>query len=348
MKTDSFALAFVVAGVCLVFGGGEAVRPPSNLYVNKCCSTDESLDANHQCVIGGSDQWWPIIYLIKKQSYFEPHGTAPRFFKVKERAHPYCAKPEFIYGPHSVALFSNGSLFLQGQSKFVEADNFCVDKGVAIVCDPDAHRPDTQLVQRKAIKIRKCCGRNAVYRTKENMCGHVNRDDTAAEQLVTTSNATSIEFVFGFPDCKISKYFTIAEEFNESNLDVETGRLILETGRKLESKSYCLEYVHDGNATVPSSSISPAVNVFTCADHLSAPLNDATDIPDTVNCKFYLSLQLSSRPMFAVYIIYANVVFLCLSLPSSLLTLTYTFSATFFCYCHHILKFNISDWVVVV
>lgn len=290
MKVHSFALIFVVAVACSVLRCGEAVRPPSSMYVNKCCRIDESLDANHQCVIGASEQWWPIIYMIKKQSYFEPHGTAPRFFKVKERAHPYCAKPEFMYGPHSVALFSNGSLFLLAQSKFIEADNFCVDKDVAIVCDPDAHRPDTQLVQHKATKIRKCCGRDAVYRAKENKCAHANHDGIAAEQLVT-SNATNIEFVFGFPDCKISKYFTIAEEFNESNLDVETGRLILNTGRKLESKSYCLEYVHDGNATVLSST-SATVNVFTCADHLSAPLSDTTDIPDTVNCKFlYLSLQ---------------------------------------------------------
>lgn len=281
METSSLALTFSVIGVLLlVLSDSEGVKPPSNIYVNKCCNIGELLNENHRCAIGASEQWWPIIYMIKKQSMFEPHGSAPRFFKVKERAHPYCAKPEFVYEPHSVALFSNGSLFLRAKSKFIEADNFCVDKDVAIVCDPDAHRMDAQLQPRRATKIRKCCGRDAVYRTKENMCAHMSNAN-APEQLLT--NATHVEFVFDFPDCKISKYFTIAEEFDESNLDVETGRLVLQTGRKLESKSYCLEFVQDGNGMTSSM---PSVSVFTCADHLSAPLSDAMDIPDSVNCKF--------------------------------------------------------------
>lgn len=294
MQANSFALTLnaAVAVALFVMQCADGVRPPSTVYVNKCCRADEWLNDNHQCIITtAADQWWPIIYMIKKQSYFEPHGSAPRFFKATERAHPYCAKPEFIYGPHSVALFSNGSLYVHAQAKFIGADDFCVDKDVAIVCDPDARRTDKQSVPAKTIKLRKCCGRGAIYRASENMCAHTS-DTIGPEQLVV--NATNIEFVSGFPDCKVSKYFTMAEEFDETSMDGETGRLVLRAGgRKLDAKSYCLEYVHDGNASVlPVSS----VHVFTCADHLSASLNDATDIADTVNWEFFYPPLLQVQP----------------------------------------------------
>lgn len=292
MQTNTLA-STICATVAIVFCVSQCVngvRPPSTVYVNKCCRTDEWLNENHQCIIGAesTDQWWPIIYMIKKQSYFEPHGSAPRFFKPKDRTHPYCAKPEFVYGRHSVALFSNGSLYVHAQAKFIEADDFCVDKDVAIVCDPDSRQTvDKQAQLAKTIKLHKCCGRDAVYRASENTCRHTG-DTVAPERLV--ANATNIEFVFGFPNCKVSKYFTIAEQFEETGLDTETGRLVLrENGRKLDAKSYCLEYVHEGNASV-------SVKVFTCGDHLSASLNDATDIADTVNMQNLTLLHQSHLP----------------------------------------------------
>lgn len=247
-----------------------SIPPPAPVIVNKCCRIGESLDENHQCNIGGDSNWWPIIFMMLKKSYFQPYGSAPRFFKIRERTHPYCQHQDYPIGMHSMALFSNGSLYLSEKHKFIEPHNFCVDKETAIICDPDNNTPDALMLHQKPIKIRKCCGKNAVYRTIENTCVPSNSFPTM-EKLVYSSS--SVDFVFAFPDCKISKYFTIAEKFNESNLDMGTGRLVLETGRKVDTKNFCLEHVFMNNIFNETSS----VHVFTCADHLSIQSNQTAD-----------------------------------------------------------------------
>lgn len=276
MKLFSFLLLVIIVVLLLALEKSVAIRPPSTVYVNKCCRIDEWLNENHHCMIGGTKNWWPLIVLTKKQSYFEPNGSAPRFFKIKEHSHPFCDKPEFFDNQHSIALFSNGSLYLSEKLKIIEPKDFCVDKDVAIVCDPERNTADASVFNRKLTKIRKCCGRNAVYNASVNTCAHIN-SSLSTEQILT--NSTHVDFVFGFPHCKISKYFTISERFHESNIDMDTGRLILQTGRKLESKNYCLEYVLDANSI---DELSMTVNVFTCADHLSSASNDALSISDTV------------------------------------------------------------------
>lgn len=255
-----------------------AIPPPPIVTVNKCCRIGESLNENHQCIIGGESNWWPIIFMILKKSYFQPHGNAPRFFRVRERTHPYCPNQDYYIGTHSMALFSNGSLYLSEKHKFIEPNNFCVDKDISIVCDPDNNTPDALMLNHKPIKIRKCCGKNGVYKATENMCVSSGNDVASTETIL--SNSMQINYVYAFPNCKVSKYITMAEKFNETNLNIETGRLRLESGKKVDSENYCLEHVFM-NDIVNEISV---VHVFTCADHLSQPTNPSTEIP-MVNSK---------------------------------------------------------------
>lgn len=83
---------------------------------------------NHQCAIGGDNDWWPLIFQIMKKSYFEPKGAAPRFIKYREWR-PSCEDPEYFEGSHKMALFSNGSLYLSEKHKFIDPQNFCVCHG---------------------------------------------------------------------------------------------------------------------------------------------------------------------------------------------------------------------------
>lgn len=262
MNSLSFVSLFIIIIVVLRQCAGIGPRP-SPVTVNKCCRIGEWLDEQHQCNIGGTEKWWPTIFMILKQTYFEPVGSAPRFFRIRERMHPFCQNLDYVIGAHSMALFSNGSLYLSEKHKFIEPNNFCVDKNIAIICDPENNSPDALMLHTKPTTLRKCCGYSAVYRNSENTCVPSN---SANNKLL--KNSVHVNFAYAFPECKINKsnlHLTIAEKFNETKLDIETGRLALKTGRVVDSKSYCLEHVFMNNFDDETSE----VHVFTCDDHLS-------------------------------------------------------------------------------
>lgn len=286
----SFSGSFLFIALLVVFGlvlrnsvaltttttprkNGTATRAIVN--VNKCCGTGKRLTSeNHQCVIDNDDKWWPLIFMIKLQSYFEPKGGAPKFMKYRE-SRPNCKRPEFYIGPDKLALFTNGSLYLSEKHKFIEPQNYCVDKDSAIVCDPES--PDALIQATKLLKIRKCCVNSAVYKSHESTC-IPSTGFTLSTDGQSVFNTTQTNVLFGFPECKISKYFTIAETFKESSLDWDTNRLILQSGRKLNWQDFCLEHVIDNDGADNSILL---LSVFTCADHLYVSPN-TEPTPETV------------------------------------------------------------------
>lgn len=278
MKLLSCSLFITVLVIVVVskYSSAISLQKPKPTIVNKCCGEKQILTSeNHRCGVGSDDDWWPLIFQIMKKSYWEPKGTAPRFMKYRE-LRPHCNNPEFYAGSHKMALFSNGTLYLSEKHKFIDPQHFCVDKDAAIVCDPESVQTN-----RKSLKVRKCCVKNAIYRAIENTCTPSGAlPPTDAE---FTLNSTDADVLFGFPECKISKYFTIAETFNESNLDKDTNRLILKTGKKLEWKDFCIEHVDNRSDTT--------LHVFTCADHLSVSRN-TQELSHTVKCWQFSSLRL--------------------------------------------------------
>lgn len=240
-----------------------SVRAPATVFVNKCCRIGEQLDRNQQCLVGGTEQWWPLIYLVLKQTYYAPRGEAPRFIKPREQIQPVCDSPELLTGTDSMALFSNGSLFLLQRNAFVDADNYCIDKDIAIVCFPRPQGVDSLRAPVKLANIKKCCGTTTVYSTIEKTCvpldeGH----EVLSKNLV--ANSSMIDFIYGFPECSVNNHYTIAGEFKEANLNIESGDLTLESGHQFKWSEYCLEHtINDIDA--------PYVNVFTCAEHFSVP-----------------------------------------------------------------------------
>lgn len=279
--TINFGLLFTC--VCLLFfvdvgfiSSVQSVRPPVPVVINKCCRIGEQLDQNDQkCLFGGTEQWWPLIYLILKQTYYVPHGEAPRFLKVREQARPICDSPELFTGNNNMAVFSNGTLFLSEKNVFVDADNYCVDKDSAMVCFPQPKGVNSLVAPVKKNKIRKCCGLQFVY-TENSKCSLVEEGHKVLSKKLI-ENSTAFEFVFGFPKCKTSNDFTIVGQFDESNLEHESGNLTL-SGREFKWDEYCLEHTLN-------DSDSSYVNVFTCAEHFSVP--DAIAAPnDQEVCAF--------------------------------------------------------------
>lgn len=260
----SFPFQLIALAIFINLWNAEAVRPPKTVIVNKCCATGEKFSENHECIIENNNDWWPLIVMVLKQAYFEPRGNAPRFIKSRT-LQPLCEKPIFYIGPHKMALFSNGPLYLLEKHKFIEPRNFCIDRDSAIVCDPDTNLINS-VHKKKIAKIRKCCGKNAVYKTSDSFpCVPINGYEF---------NYTQYDVVYGFPECKVNKYIKIAETFKESSLHPDSNRLVLDTGRELDWQDFCVEHnVIENNTNENTNDITPYIRVFTCADHLSVSQN---------------------------------------------------------------------------
>lgn len=251
-----FVLA--ISPLCVV----NAAKPPP-VVVNKCCRLGEQLERNGQCTIGSMEQlWWPRIYMIMKQSFFEPTGDAPKFFKFLEHSKPICASPELIIDSHNMAIFSNGSLYLIERGKQISADNFCVDKGMAIICDPKVQHSNEINDQFNRTKIRKCCPQKAIYEPNST-CVSLHDGHEILKRKFLENSTNELDYRYGFPQCTSNNNDTIAivGKFNETKFDERTGNLTLAEG-VFQPDQFCLEHFNDTG--------SVNVHVFTCAEYLPA------------------------------------------------------------------------------
>lgn len=259
-KMKMTTMLVIILAVFLPMFVIDAGKAPSPIFVNKCCRLGEKLERNKECSFGGTEHWWPVIYLIMKNTYFEPHGDAPRFFKVNEFSRPHCHSPELISGMHAMALFSNGTLYLPDRTEFIESDNFCVDKDTALVCSPQAQSEN--LINQPPMRtlVRKCCPAKAIYQT-ETVCVNLHDGHELIERKLVENSTNPLETRYGFPQCSKSTTNNIAivGKFNESNFDENTANLTLTEGI-FRSDQYCLEYFNDNNMF--------SVHVFTCTEYL--------------------------------------------------------------------------------
>lgn len=232
---------------------------PSPVFINKCCRIGEKMELNNECTYGGTEQWWPVIYMILKNGYFEPHGEAPRFFKVNESFRPRCDSPELISGEHKVALFSNGTLYIPNRGEFIESDNFCIDKHTALICSQQSQNANSINQIPKRTLVRKCCPKKAIYQT-DKFCVTL-RDGHEIIRRKLVENATNaLEYRYDFPQCsKSTNNIAIVGKFNASDFDERSGNLTLAEG-VFQSDQYCLEHFNDTG--------SVNVHVFTCTEYL--------------------------------------------------------------------------------
>lgn len=238
-----------------------AVKAPPPVYINKCCRIGEQLDVNGECTFGGPDQWWPVIVLMAKNKIFEPHGDAPRFLRVNESTRPQCHLPELINGGHTMALFSNGTLYISDRSEMVDIENYCVDKDKALICSQSAQNDNSVNQPINRTIIRKCCPKEAIYqRGTATVCETLSDGHEIIGRKLVQNLTSDFEYRYGFPVCsKSSNNFAIVGKFNESKFDESTGNLTLAAG-VFQSHQYCLEHFND-TGTVN-------VHVFMCDEYL--------------------------------------------------------------------------------
>lgn len=258
--------------VSLAIDGASGVRAPAPVDVNKCCSLTQRLDENEQCIDGGSNQWWPGIYMPLKQQHFKPHGEAPRFMRPRENRRPDCMHPELFW--NDIVIFSNGSLFLAERNLFVGTESYCVDKDVAMVCLPNnANGADSLLAPANVIKVRKCCLQRSLLRINDTKCIPETSEHTLTTRtLIAPNNATHIDMVYGLPKCvhgTNNKY--VLEQFREQKLSRENGSYLLDSHKMVNTDDYCIDHTEQNSNVVTDM-------VFACADLLAVdevPVNVA-------------------------------------------------------------------------
>ncbi|XP_017484680.1 PREDICTED: probable G-protein coupled receptor Mth-like 1 [Rhagoletis zephyria] len=269
--------------------------PPPQVTVNKCCRYNEHMNFNQTCVMGNSELWVPMIFLISRRRYFTPQGGKPKFMIFQENVLPVvddysiesmqdmgkeqngkCTSEEleFFSAGGNYLLFSNGSLFLGERKQFIEPQRYCVDRNGVLVCFP-RERNGTQ-----RIKVKKCCGWNGIYDSAKKQCtfpggsGNPNINPPAELPL----NSSLYETIYGFPTCHQKTVpYAIAGDWHESQMDVENGNLKL-THKQISTSDYCLEHLLENDAIA-------AIKIFTCLHHFSteAPANAIAAVGSTTS-----------------------------------------------------------------
>lgn len=239
----TFLLCWALSALMAVLGHVSAIRAPPPVEVNKCCRVGETFDRNSQlCAIGATDDhWWPPIYLIAKNSYFARQGEAPRFLRAHENTRPKCDQPDLV--SEGFALFSNGSLFLGERNLFIDIENFCIDKDVALVCLAHHKTADSLRTSLQLTKVKKCCTPTS-YLERSRSC--IPLSSGVPQKLFQTKNASHIDLIFGFPRCaSTTNNYVVADQFREPNLNLDDGTYTLENSQKvLTTDEFCIDHTN--------------------------------------------------------------------------------------------------------
>lgn len=272
MQLSIFTFVLFLITLATSVSAAEKIKPPAPVYLNKCCPLSQQLDESKNCVVGGTDRWVPSILMISQQRYFTPAGQAPRFFRIQEGVRPTnCTSDLQLYTGSQLVVSSDGLLFVQEIAKKFEGSNFCVDKDVALVCNPPPIPPDNLSIaglpgsgftaaasQPAKSKLRKCCGPNTVYDKKAKNCFGLSEGSAHNGRVVT--NSSRIDVIYGFPRCKAdTQQYTMVGSYRDDNFDESNGVFRLDSGRIFHSAEFCVEHTVEDDAYAD-------VHAFTCAD----------------------------------------------------------------------------------
>lgn len=265
----------------LLLGSDSDCRISGNTGVTllKCCPHGEFYGDYNECKVAetGAPAWTPIIYSPARQAFLEP-GTMPPHWRIEEASKPKC------YGGCGVTeirshiqnpmflLFDNGSLFRTEFLHFLDPGSFCVDSGVALVCEEDncvdregtAGQSLTPEGTRIKSRVKKCCGDGASYSDVTAAC--------VVYSSLTSENFSSIHFnetafvlTAGFPVCS-SHEFVVAGKLDErESVLKDDGSLYLRaTEITLRAGEFCVEHLLEHPAD--------AASIFTCPEKLPSPI----------------------------------------------------------------------------
>lgn len=233
---------------------------PDTVTVFRCCSRGETIDpdaVDGRCVALPASEpqdFVPvIIYDPSNSQFLAPNATPPPYWDMVQ-SRPPCRPSTFLRAspldaPSGYVQFTNGSLWVQQYSSvMVDPGQYCLDRGGALVCQPE--EPD---------KTKKCCGPRAAYSELKTACDFWHPHEPADLPADVAS---------GFPRCD-GDTLIMSGRINVSHWPVDGvwpagGKLRTVDGATLRPQEYCLEHVIEEPER-------RSWTVFTCA-----PAHDVT------------------------------------------------------------------------
>jgi len=242
----------------------------ANVTVLKCCPYGETLDpdtadkpACQRTVDEKAARWPPPVYSRRRHNLL-PANTTPSNWIVHPASRPACGDRVSMVRVHPqghpvFVMFEEGTLFLSENEKFVEPGRFCVDSTAALVCSDDdaqAGQPPSNAIavgesvmkkKPKKLRIRKCCGSDAVYSEEKSGC--VPLAEPALDDHFWDYLDEPVRNQFspanGFPACRKPGYVVRGQLGGSLKMETD-GTITGKDYRKpLTSSEYCLEVVRE-------------------------------------------------------------------------------------------------------
>lgn len=232
----------------------------SKKILKKCCRVGDLLNVSGQCDVGtgAPKSWAPKVFFPKKKEFFDPAGTLPNMFSVKEEERPNCSSPELFKSSDIIIVANKGILIKTKHLTIEDFEAFCVDEEYSLICRNNNNEAVADNMT-KRIELTKCCGPNEVY--DSTSCNATNKVDPLFQSPNDIGYKMKFDFNYKFPDCGGSNEFAIAGLFLSNNYDLSTGNVKTESGKIFEREQFCLEHVYGPNE------MYEGVKIFTCTEH---------------------------------------------------------------------------------
>ncbi|XP_046680868.1 probable G-protein coupled receptor Mth-like 1 isoform X2 [Homalodisca vitripennis] len=246
------------AEVVTVFVTALVAHVASEVVIFNCCPNGTIVTEDGNCRPFRIPAWAPAVYSPTEKTLYPP-GTIPDDWRMQEDTMPRCNPGESpVYfesvfdlsdqpPPPTFFIFDNGSLQLTVAHVDVypsDPGRYCVNIAGCFVCMPTAEDPNP------LPRVKKCCGRRAVFSGKEKSC------KVHSQNL----NIPNVTFIEGFPTCL---EFSISGKLDDTHHLLPDGTL--RSGEKIIT-DFCIEHLFEH----PNDGIS----VFDCPDVTVSPRND--------------------------------------------------------------------------
>ncbi|XP_014599855.1 PREDICTED: probable G-protein coupled receptor Mth-like 1, partial [Polistes canadensis] len=247
----------------------------TRIAILKCCPYGQELIVTVENGVSkvsnncekSTTEWKPKIYSPSLQQFNEPLDS----WNVLEGRRPECredsvltsiaSRPSlpFIYLEDGFAIV-NGNV-----EEPIAPSDYCADPNAIQVCVKKTPEGNHAAATMKP-KIRRCCGKSAIFHEEKESCSFVNESEDTAPLLGESS--AMVDIVSGFPACPRGDKYTILADVKDAVLQPDGSMKV--DGVILPSGQFCVERIKE---------LNQAVKVFACSEHApQRPHVQATDI----------------------------------------------------------------------
>ncbi|XP_015173794.1 PREDICTED: probable G-protein coupled receptor Mth-like 1 isoform X1 [Polistes dominula] len=277
-KINNYLFLFVITFSSIFCEPNDATV--TRIPILKCCPHGQELKVtvenginkvSNDCEKSTTD-WKPNIYSPSLRKQFNKPLDG---WNVLEGRRPECREDSIL-----TSIVSRPSLpFIYLEDGFAIVDgnveepiapsDYCADPNAILVCVKKTPEGNHAAATMKP-KIRRCCGKSAVFHEEKESCSFINESEDTAPLLGESSGM--VDIISGFPACPRGDKYTILADVKDAVLQPDGSMKV--DGVILPSGQFCVEKIKE---------LNQAVKVFACSEHApQRPHVQATDIRFTL------------------------------------------------------------------